>query len=461
MKNKALWIYKRFVQHKEANLFFVIALCTGIVMACITPPFQECDGWTHYLYATEVSYGNLFSPMADLPSHKAGIITIPKNLDELNYHITEVGNGEGGEYIQYLKGVVLSEKRGELFMPGRFVSLFYYPQALGLWLGRTFQMSVYGLVVLSRALNLLVFLILGYFAVQVTPILKNTIAAIALLPITLFQAASDSPDSLLNGLCLLFICLCFYYAYGKKESLGWKEAATIGLLLGVIFLYKYVYVCLGLLVFLIPVKKFGGKKVYWKYFALAMILLSIFGYIGMGNAISIASAGQAVTQAGGITQSQYLMEHPKVIFQMLINTFLYKFGEYVLMLNVLGSLNYPLGAFQLLIPMFLIFAACIDINQECCKIRLKDKVLCIATVLIVGMGIVLAMYLAEGRGNKVGALVAGGVQGRYFIPVLPALFVSIQQQGAQNMVKYVTRKILGMMGVFLLCTIYMLYLYCF
>lgn len=461
IKAAALGVWERLARQKEANLFLALALCTGLAMACIVPPFQECDGWTHYLLATEVSYGNLFSPVADRPTHKAGMLTVPGNLNDIDYHLIQGGTGEGGEYIRYLKGVELSEQKGEIGLPGRFVSLYYYPQALGLWLGRTLKMSVYWSVFLSRALNLFLYLALAYRAVGITPVLKNSMAAVAMLPITLYQAASDSPDAMQNGLCFLFVAVCLFYAYGEKEHLGWKEACGMGALLGVIFLYKYVYVCLGLLAFLIPARKFGEKKNYWKCAVIALIPLLALGAIGMGNAVSMANAGQAVAEAGGMAQTQYLMAHPLFIFRVVLGTFLHKFNDYMLMLNILGSLNYPLMGLQFIVPLFLVFAACIDVNQTCLKIKWKDKALCLAAVLMVGAGLVLAMYIGEGRGNEVGAQVAEGVQGRYFIPIILPLFVAVQQQGAQGGVKYVTEKILGIMGLILLCTLYILHMYCF
>lgn len=461
IKIVALGVSRKFARQKEANLFLTIALCAGIAMACMVPPFQECDGWTHYLLATEVSYGNLFSPVADLSSHQGGMLTIPGNLNDIDYHLIRGGSGEGGEYIQYLKGIKLSEQKGEIGLPGRFVSLYYYPQALGLWLGRALQMSVYWSVVLSRVLNLFLFLALAYTAVRITPVLKNTMAAVAMLPITVYQAASDSPDAMQNGLCFLFVAVCFFYAYGEKEHLGWKEACGMGALLGVIFLYKYVYVCLGLLAFLVPAQKFGEKKDYWKCAVIALVPLLVLGYIGMGNAVSMASAGQAVAGTGGMTQTQYLMAHPTFVFRVLVGTFLHKFNDYMLMLNILGSLNYPLMGLQFMVPLFLVFAACIDVNQACGQIKRKDKALCLGAVLMVGAGLVLAMYIGEGRGNEVGAQVAEGVQGRYFIPIIVPLFLAIQQHGAQGGINYVTEKVLGIMGLILLCTLYILHMYCF
>lgn len=179
----------------------------------------------------------------------------------------------------------------------------------------------------------------------------------------------------------------------------------------------------------------------------------------MGNAVSAAGAGQSV--AGGMTQTQYLMVHPMFVFRMLFHTFLYKFNDYVLMLNILGSLNYPLLGLQFIVPLFLVFAVCIDVNQACVKIRLRDKLLGFTAASMVSVGLVLAMYIGEGRGNEVGALIAEGVQGRYFIPIFPALCLAFQQKGMQHSVKYVTEKIQGIMGLLLLSTIYILHMYCY
>ena len=423
IKERAAVFQTILAKDKAANLFLLVALCTGIIIACINPPFHECDGWTHYIWATDVSYGNLLSPMLNLSSHKAGMVTVPENIAEVDYHITKSESGEGKVYSQYLNTVKFSKNKGYLSMPGRLVSLFYYPQALGLFLGRMFQMSVYWSVVLSRIFNLLVFLVMAYVSVRITPILKNTMATIAMLPMTVFQAASDSPDAMLNGFCLLFVAACFYYAYGEKQILIWKDTCKLGVLLSMVFLYKYVYILLGLLVFLIPMKKFGIKKQYWKCFVLALLPLLISGYMGIGDAASAVNAGQAAMGEGEITQTQYLVEHPYFIVEVLVKTFVYRFSEYMLSLNILGSLTYSLGPLQFIVPMFLIFVSCLDANEACNKISLKDRILCLITFLIVCAGIVMAMYIGYGRENEVGAEIAAGAGSRTFFFWQMALLV--------------------------------------
>ncbi len=451
--------YRKFGQQGPANFFLVLALCFGIVMACVNPPFQECDGWMHYLWATDVSYGNVASPVLSL-SHQEGIALVPKNINEFGYHIIEPDTGEGGEYIQYLKSVKASSKCIEMKLADVPSSLFYYPQALGLFLSRVFSMSVYGGVVLSRICNLLVFLFLAYLALRITPVFKNIMAVIGLFPITIYQAASDSPDAMLNGFCFLFIAMCFSYAYGEREELAKKDVLKLSLILSVIFLCKYVYVCLGLLVFLIPMKKFGGKKEYWKCFAVGLIPLVVLGGIGVLRAASIVSGNQASAGAEGMTQMQYLLEHPKFILQMLITTFLNKFNDWMLWLNTLGNLNFQLGPLIYLMPMFAMFVGSLDRNGACERIRTKDQWLCLAAFLFTCLGVVMGIYIGDGSLNEVGALVAQGIQGRYFIAALPVFFAAISQKGLQNQIKYFTEKVMAVMGILLLYSIYSLSQHC-
>ncbi len=450
---------RKLSRHKEANLFLILALCFGIAMACINPPFQECDGWMHYLWATDVSFGNLARPVTSL-SHEDGVVLVPENFNEFGYRIIKPGTGEGGTYIQYLKSVKPSLKTAKLQLINVPSSLFYYPQALGLFLGRFFGFSVYGGVVFSRLCNLLVFLALAYFAIRITPILKHAMAVIGLFPITLYQAASDSPDAMLNGFCFLFIAMCFFYAYGEKESLDWKDACKLSLVLSVVFLCKYVYVCLGLLVFLIPVKKFGNRKAYWKSFGIGLALLVIFGGAALLAAASIVSGGQAAAGAQGMSQTQYLLEHPKFILQMLITTFLNKFNDWMLWLNTLGNLNYQLGPLIYLVPMYAVYVGALDRNDACERIRKRDQWLCFVVFLLTCLLVVLGIYIGDGSLNPVGALIAQGIQGRYFIPALPVLFAAVSQRGLENKIRHFTGKVIGIMCMLLLYSIYSLYGYC-
>ncbi len=447
-------IKDKYIHTNTENIFLIIALITGILMAFINPPFQECDGWDHFLRATDISYGNVLLPMVSL-THDGSVITVPDNISEVNYKIIAADSGEGQEYINYLKSIKFSDDSTYMEYGQGTMSLFYYPQSFGLFLGRCFNISIYGCVVLSRIINLMAFLGLAYIAIKITPILKNVLAVIALFPMTIYQAASMSPDSMLNGLCFLFIAMCLYYAYGDKENLTWKDALKLGVVLAVVFLSKYIYVCLGLLVFLIPSKKFGTKKDYFRCFAIALIPLIIVAGLGYISAISAVTSGQASSE-GGITQLEYLRQNPVMILKVLLYTFNVKFNDYMLWLNTLGSLNYSLGPLIYIVPMYTLYVAGSDVNEYCSKIKLKDRILAVISFGIICAGVIIGIYIGDGRINEVGSLIVQGVQGRYFIAALPALFITLVPNKLKNEDSKFTYKVLGVMAVFLIISVSML-----
>ncbi len=458
IRGMATKIKDKYIKINTENVFLIIALVIGILMACINPPFQECDGWDHFLRAMDVSYGNVLLPIKNL-THESDVITVPDNILSTEYRIIEADNGEGRDYINYLKSIKFSEDTTYMTYGQGTMSLFYYPQALGLFLGRCFNLSIYGCVVLSRIINLMAFLGLTYMAIKITPILKNVFVVIALFPMTIYQAASSSPDSMLNGLCFLFVAMCLYYAYGDKEQLTWKEALKLGGLLAVIFLSKYIYVCLGLLVFLIPSKRFGTKKEYFKSFAIALIPLIVMAGLGYVSASSAVSSGQA-SSATGMTQMEYLSQNPIMILKVLLYACSVKFSDYMIWLNTLGSLNYSLGPLIYIVPMYAMYVSGSDVNEYCSRIQVKDRVLALVSFAVICAGIIMGIYIGDGRINEVGNVAVQGVQGRYFIAALPTLFIAIVPSKAKNEDNRYTYKVLGVMAVLLIMAVSILKIHC-
>lgn len=459
IKNAVMGMRKKFQENLEASLFLIVGLCAGIGMIFADLPFQAPDATRHYLWAMDVSYGNLLRPLANISSHEDGVITVPDNLDEVKISSVKPGDRKIKKILHCWKTSHFSKGVTEKKEEGAFVSFFYYPMAFGLWLGRILGLSVYSCTVLPRLFNLAVFLALSWEAIRITPIRKNTLAVVALFPMTIYQAAACSPDAILNGMCFLFTSLCFFYAYGEKEHLSWKDMWKLGLLLSVIFLCKYVYVCLGLLVFLIPAKKFGTRIEYWKSFMAGLLPLLVFGVAGVFNMISAISGGPAVE--GGVTQIGYLTAHPGLIIKVLLTTFMDKFNDYMQWLNTLGAVNYSLGPLIYIVPMTAVYIGAADSNAACSLIRMRDKIICFAAFAAVCIGVVMGIYIGDGQANEVGALVVHGVQGRYFIPVLPAFFGAFSLRGLQNQNPHFTEKAIGLMGVFLMYAVHAVHTGCF
>lgn len=97
-------------------------------------------------------------------------------------------------------------------------SVVYWPQGLGIFLGRTFNFSIYGVILMGRIFNLLAYMGLAYAAVRFMPFYKNLMAMFAVMPLSIYQASSLSQDAVLNGVGFLFVALCCYYALMKSEA---------------------------------------------------------------------------------------------------------------------------------------------------------------------------------------------------------------------------------------------------
>lgn len=432
-------------------LFVILAVTFGVYFAFVNPPLQECDGPSHLYRAMDVSYGNVLAPFVTL-NHEDGVCRIPQNAPQ-SFYLLGANSGAGGRYVENLQNTRFSDEVGEMPFYDNIPFYAYLPQAIGLWLGRNLGLSIYSCIVLSRLFNLLAYTVIVFFAVQKMPFFQNLLAMLAVMPLSLYQAASGSQDAMQHALCFLFIALCCSYAFDeKRKTLTWKHALGLGVLLLAIFVIKYVYVCLGLLVFMIPMKRFGDRKRYWAAFGIALLpLLLIGGYHMLHVAPGISNA-QAVSDVEQITQSQYLMAHPLYLPKILAKTFMTLGWFYLQSLSILGSLNCDLSLLYVLLPCFLVAVAFFDMDvPDSTRIfTVRNRILMLAAAVVTAVLVVVGLYIGDGVANPVGADVVSGVQGRYFIVLLVLPFMALKSNRIRQSVDNLALKCSGVMGVMLL-----------
>lgn len=450
-------------EHKLAleRLFVVIALAIGVGMALIVPFGQEPDGISHFTRAMDVSYGNVLAPFYN-NAHEGGYNKVPTNFNDIDFQVIHANTNEGSDYTRNLMNIKF-DKESEL-MPGEcgYTSLFYAPQALGILIGRVLNLSIYMCMVLGRILNLLCYVALAYWALKKMPIYRNLLAVIALLPMTLYQAASFSPDAMLNGLCFLFIALCFYYAYGEEKELGWKHVIGLGVLLALLFACKYIYICLGLLVFLIPKDKFKDKKTYWKSFGIAILpIVFILAVYGIKTLLGASAVVMVEAAAGQMTQIEYVKGNPLIMVKLLITTVRSYFEMYAHQLNTLGWLNYPLPILKTIVPCFMVAVACLDTEGIQKKVKGLHKVLFLVTggiIIVLGM---VGLYLMDAASNPVGSEIILGYQTRYAIPCMVILLALFTSEKVENKISKFSVKVVSCMGIFLIYTVLTLVEICY
>ncbi len=429
----ALFFVQRMRKIEIEKIFVVLALFFGLVFVNLNPPLQNPDEYYHFQKSIDVSYGN-FSPFYLHTDQDIYKLTGPKTVMETKWHEIYQGTHETDDYKDKYAAMSMSEETVQVKSTGGFHPFIsYIPQAIAVLFARLFRMNALNTLYLVRAFNAIIYAIMGYFAIKMIPYGKNILLALALSPICVSQAASASTDGVCNMLCFLFLALAMKYSLEERKGLlGVKDMAPFAVILLLLAFYKYLYIVIGLLVFLIPMEKFGGKKKYFKTFAMVVIPLAVlfviyYTYV-TGNLIHTSTYNEGVDPG---KQIAWILANPRMAIGAYENTFERLVIMWMEQFNILGSLNFRLGILTWTVPAWLLFVAVTDVNPKL-RLRTRKKILLLFTGILTVLLVMLSMFLVW---TKVGQLLIEGVQPRYFVPALPLLFLGFQLKGIRNETK--------------------------
>lgn len=306
----------------------------------------------------------------------------------------------------------------------------YLPQVIGLTVGRLLNLNFLGIFYLGRLTNLIFFAASVYFAVKRIPRFKALMALIAILPMTLHQAASYSYDAFINAMALLFVS-ALIREYNGEGKMNWKDFLWLLIPGALLAPAKAVYGVMLLLALLIPPQRFGGRKQKWGAIAAAALLCG--GMLVAANFSSLqyrvqSAAKDAVevdAQAGGqLYTVGFILEHPMETARIFLNTLkdqgivwlMCGIGWYLSGLSLDISIVY-VGWFAALLLLSVL--AC---GQGAPKVTLGQRA---SFVICSGLVVLLAMLGMFTGWTVMGSPVVEGIQGRYFIPILPLLLLAV------------------------------------
>lgn len=299
------------------------------------------------------------------------------------------------------------------------------PSALGITLGRLLHLNGYITFYLGRLFNLAYYIVLVYFAIRITPIGKNAFMSVSLLPMTLHLAASLSYDTAAIGLSFLLAALCLR-AIHRKERICRKEVIEIFLVSFLLVPAKLVYSAIALLSLLVPNERFSSKEQARK-FRIGLVAVLVLTFI-VSELSSVLAVSESETARDITTYSlSELLANPLGTIMIFINTFGTLSTDFLTMM-IAG----PLGWFQqnLSVPGIIVVAIVIvmiysglsdESDQAIPEPRLRAMLLVISGLAIIGA--MTSMLLGW---TEAGADVIAGVQGRYFIPIVPLILIGLR-----------------------------------
>nr|WP_295975171.1 DUF2142 domain-containing protein [uncultured Bacillus sp.] len=404
------------INRKIHYLFLMIVIPAGIFWAYLIPPFQTPDETVHFYRAYEISEGHVLSSHDEngrignyFPAAIKEFIDKVR-LDEIIFHPEKKLSHQD---LEEAKQIELSGERIFYYFPSSAIysPIPYLPQALGIFIARGLDMSVYHMTIASRILNLITYAMLTFFAIKIIPRLKTCLFLLALMPMTLHQAASISGDSLLFGVAFLMIAYIFRLIFSEETTtFTLKDFSILLALSAAVSLAKPAYFLFFLMLFLIPVKKYKNKRIYWKYNSIIGVisLAVLFGWMAFGN--------KAPMPTDPVEQAKWILLHPVQYAKQLIGTFIYDDQLYLQFVGVLGWLDTHIPyVFSILFTI--LFTA--SITLEKCSEH-KNKATFIRGLLLLGFflaeaAIVVTLLFIGWPQNDSHRVY--GVQGRYFIPI--------------------------------------------
>lgn len=398
--------------------YLLIMLMYLIPILFIIPPYEVPDERYHFYKTYRVSqYSFEKSRYENMKKKK---IEVPKNYECLYYSYS---NNENINSTKDITNCFKSKTNIKTNLDdGDSINRLFVtiPGAIGIKLVDLFTNSPLIIFYAGRLFSFIVSFLILYQCLKIIPYNKKIVLLIIFLPMFIQQMVSYSYDSILQSLCLLLISLFLNYS-DKKEMIRTKDLIIFGIITLAIMIIKVPYCLFSFMILFINKDKFGNKNK--KIFKLFMFFVSIFiAYIivqkfenyGINSYMSNTSS---VNKGNSLYN---LIKSPYNTLLMVARTFKYELLNYLYgIVGVFGWLHYHLNHIYIWIYYFVIFLIVFSEENNLSK-RIKIIMLLIS-FMIIG-SIFLAMYLSW---TPINSYTIVGVQGRYFIPVLIPLLISL------------------------------------
>ena len=425
---------------KIENIFLVSFILIGLAYFILLPYLQVPDEGSHFYRAFEISNGYFISDrntnsflysdiMLEVPSTYSDIL---KNLK---------------------KDTLINKDMPLSFFTGSSVYSFisYIPQSIGIFFGKLFVNNILLLAYFGRFFNFIFSIAVFYFSIKYVPIKKISLYLIVFFPMSLQEAISLAPDSIVTSCSALLISLCLNIKYREENNyITLREIILIYSLIIFISGSKIVYLPICFIILLIPKSKFKYSKLasIFPIFIICVLISIIWLYISSTFLPYTTSSKQ---------QLYFILNNPFNYFYIFIYT-IYKNFEFYISSMIGRDLswfsiripNIPYYIFLYLPILLLLF----DNNENNKRIDTKIKIILFIIIFIVIGLIFTALYI---QWTKVGNCEIQGVQGRYFLPILFYIFMLFSNNKLKINFEYIRMHIFIILSMSNLLVLYKIF----
>ncbi|WP_027203426.1 DUF2142 domain-containing protein [Butyrivibrio fibrisolvens] len=395
-------------------IYGFLILAVGSIYILTFPAGSIPDEVNHFYRAFSLAFGNLQSVKFSDTSVGAVLPTAIQALSDPE------------AVFDFVDTVQIDFNNTSLYAP-----VCYIPQIIGIRIALLFTSNVHSVFMTARWAGFIGAFILYMLALYIIPAGRELLFAVMMLPMTIQEMTGVTSDGMTNAIAFLFIALVLKKAV-SDNSLSNKDIALVTILGTLVGMCKIVYIVLLILLLLIPVgntsgegNDHSGKKsdnsrfTYGIMFGIPVIMCLISNVFFGQNLVSNGENMEAGAQI------KYVLTHiPATIMTVIRSTIEYGMqwigemtGDY------LGQLN-----IRTLPVVTLVLVIVLIVSSK--SIRLPEKLRSVKAIWIYGFisvfGFLLILGSIYATWNTVGDFLIRGIQGRYFLTILPvfSLFIA-------------------------------------
>ena len=229
-----IWIR---ISVQPAAVFIALSLGFGGLIISCTPPLRGPDEISHFVRIYSYARGEIL-PTTEVNGRK-GILVEPRLYSELQFFRTagEVFAREDGlHYPQLVAGhrnptsssIADEPDEAPIFAPFAgtegYNPVAYIPYIAAAAIGRLFKLDFPDMLLFMRWFGLATFTAIAAYSIAVTPALKWAFVLIALLPVSLYNRSVLSADGAALSTALTVTALCLRAAGGTTAGRVWERS---------------------------------------------------------------------------------------------------------------------------------------------------------------------------------------------------------------------------------------------
>jgi uncharacterized membrane protein len=429
-----LWLRaSRIVLARPVVVFAFLSMFFGTLTIALTPPLEGPDEPAHFLRAYGISLGEIVPTLADEHGRKG--IFVPARLHR-GYTVFEralfkLGKAKDFDYRDVWKEYSRSAAapdvgRASVFQlywgSEGYAPVAYLPQAVAALVARMAELDFVRTLLLMRFAGLAAMTALTAYAIALAGPLGWTFLLIAMLPAALYGRSVISADGAGLACTMVVAALCVRAArFG--EGRVWERALFMTLSV----LSKPPQVAFALLEAMS--RPFGQWPRHWRTLALVVLpglilsplwVVAVSGDAGTWRLLQNTNMAPEHFSIGW--KLRFMLEHPLHFPLAVITSLRWSRDYWLQLIGILGWLDTWLQYWVYPVVTIALIAACLVPMEADRGTRLRIALVSGVTAFAYWLAIYLIFFVIW---TPIASIEVDGVQGRYFLPMLPALALMV------------------------------------